>query len=226
METPLRGKPAARTAIVTGGSRGVGRAVVRVLAGRGYAVVVGYLHDRLSAESTVEAVLAGNAVAVAVRADVADELDVQRLFGETIEAFGGVDVLVHAVLGRARPASMADSDLIEFDDLCRLNGRATFLVDREAARRLREGGAIVNLTSSVVAAPAATYGVDAATTAPAVALTRVLARELRHRAITVNAVSLDVDRPCPPDRVADVVVSLLGDDRRATGHVIPVTGPG
>ena len=89
MTTPLDGAPAGRVAIVTGGSRGVGRATVRSLASRGYAVVVNYLHDQRAAESTVEAILADNGTAVAVRADVADELDVERLFAETIEAFGG-----------------------------------------------------------------------------------------------------------------------------------------
>ena len=78
---------------------------------RGYAVVVDYLHDQRAAESTVELVLADNGVAVAVRADVADEVDVQRLFAETIDLFGGIDVVVHAVRrpdrrgsgGRGRP---------------------------------------------------------------------------------------------------------------------------
>ena len=209
-------------AIVTGGSRGIGRAVVGVLASRGYAVVVDYLHDRRCAESTVETVLAGNALAVAVRADVADDLDVERLFAETIEAFGAIDVVVHAVTGRAGATSVADSDLVEFEALCRINTRATFLVNREAARRLRHGGSIVNLTSSTVDTAVPSHGVDAATSAAVQALTRVLAVELRERDITVNAVSLDVDRPCAPDRVAEVVVSLLGDGRGPTGEVISV----
>jgi 3-oxoacyl-[acyl-carrier protein] reductase len=193
-----------------------------VLASRGYAVVVDYLHDRRCAESTVETVLAGNSLAVAVRADVADDLDVERLFAETIEAFGGVDVLVHAVRGRAGATAVADSDLVGFEALCRINTRATFLVNREAARRLRDGGSIVNLTSSTVDTAVPTYGVDAATSAAAVALTRVLALELRERDITVNAVSLDVDRPCAPDRVAEAVVSLIGDGQGPTGEVIGV----
>jgi 3-oxoacyl-[acyl-carrier protein] reductase len=222
MDTPLRGRPPAHVAIVTGGSRGIGRAVVNVLASRGYAVVVDYLHDRLSAESTVEAALAGNAVAVAVRADVADDLDVERLFAETIEAFGAVDVLVHAVRGRARSASLADSDLAEFEALCRINTRGTFLVNREAARRLRDGGSIVNLTSSTVDAPLPGHGVDATASAAVEALTRVLALELQKRDITVNAVALDVDRPCAPERVAEVVVSLLGNGHGPTGGVIRI----
>jgi 3-oxoacyl-[acyl-carrier protein] reductase len=222
MEIPLGGTRAAGVAIVTGGSRGIGRAVVGVLARRGYAVVVDYLHDPRSAESTVEAILAGNGLAVAVRADVADDLDVERLFAEAIEAFGAVDVVVHAVRGRAGATSVADSDLVEFEALCRINTRGTFLVNREAARRLRDGGSIVNLTSSTVDSPMASHGVEATTAAGTTALTRALALELRARAITVNAVSLNVDRPCDPDRVAEVVASLIGNGHGPTGEVIGV----
>jgi 3-oxoacyl-[acyl-carrier protein] reductase len=222
MDIPLGGTRAAGVAIVTGGSRGIGRVIVGVLASRGYAVVVDYLHDQGAAESTVETILGGNGVAVAVRADVADDLDVERLFAEAIEAFGAVDVVVHAVRGRAGATSVADSDLVEFEALCRINTRGTFLVNREAARRLRDGGSIVNLTSSTMHTAVPGSGVDAATSAAAVALTRVLALELRQRDITVNAVSLDVDRPCAPDRVAEAVVSLLGDGNGPTGEVIGV----
>ena len=81
--------------IVTGGSYGTGREVVRLLARRGYAIVVVYLDDQSSAEATVEEIFATDGTAVAVRADVSDDLDVARLFDETIAAFGGVDAVVH-----------------------------------------------------------------------------------------------------------------------------------
>lgn len=85
-----------RVAIVTGGSRGVGRQVARRLARRGYAVVVAYAHDQRDADAVVDEILAARGSGVAIRADVTDALDVERLFGETIEAFGGVDLVVHA----------------------------------------------------------------------------------------------------------------------------------
>jgi 3-oxoacyl-[acyl-carrier protein] reductase len=223
MDTPLGGSPAVRVAIVTGGSRGIGRVVGGLLAKRGYAVVVAYLHDRRAAEAAVEAVLAGDALALAVRADVADELDVERLFAETIESFGGVDVVVHAVTGRGSGTSVADCDLLEFEALCRINTRAAFLVTREAARRLRDGGSIVTLTCSAVdAARATTHGVDAATGGAAQALTRALALELSERDIRVNAVSLPVGRPCDPDRAAATVLSLIAGGDRSTGQVLGV----
>src|ERR1700751_1799739 len=125
MSTALDGSPAGRVAIVTGGSRGVGRATIRRLAARGYAVVVNYLHDQRAAESTVEAILASNGDALAVRADVADDLDVNRLFAETITAFGGVDVVVHTVGSHFTATPVTEVGLDEFGALVRINTWAT-----------------------------------------------------------------------------------------------------
>jgi 3-oxoacyl-[acyl-carrier protein] reductase len=226
MTTALNGSAAGRVAIVTGGSRGVGGATVRRLAARGYAVVVNYLHDQRAAELTVEAILAGNSDALAVRADVADDLDVQRLFAETIAAFDGIDVVVHAAGRRITAAPVTEVGLDEFDALMRINTRATFVVNREAARRLRNGGAIVNLSSSAEDSSLRTHGLYAATKAITDALTRALALELRERNITVNAVSLAADKPCAPNRVADVIAYLLSDQgQRLTGQVLRVGDP-
>ena len=223
MTTALNGSPASRVAIVTGGSRGVGRATIRRLAASGYAVVVNYLHDQRAAESAVEAILAGHTDAVAVRADVADDVDIQRLFAETIAAFGGIDVVVHAAGSWITAAPVAAAGLDEFDALVRINTRATFIVNREAARRLRNGGAIVNLSSSAEGSSLTTHGLSAAIRAATDGLTRALALELRERNITVNAVSLEVHRPCAPDRVADVIAYLLSDHgRHLTGQVLAV----
>jgi 3-oxoacyl-[acyl-carrier protein] reductase len=224
MDSALDGSPAGRVAIVTGGSRGVGRATIRQLAASGYAVVVNYLHDQRAAESTVEAILSGNGDAVAVRADVADELDVQRLFAETVAAFGGIDVVVHTVGSRITATPLAEAGLDEFDALVRINTRATFIVNREAARHLRNGGAIVNLSSSAEGSSLTTHGVYAAVKAATDVLTRALALQLRDRNITVNAVSLQVHGPCAPDRVADVIAYLVSDDgHHLTGQVFGVT---
>ncbi|WP_433379910.1 SDR family NAD(P)-dependent oxidoreductase [Actinoplanes sp. CA-142083] len=113
-----------RVAIVTGGSRGIGKATVHRLAAGGYRVVVNYLHDRRTAEDVVDQILGAGGEAVAVRADVADEWDVARLFAETSYVFGGVDIVVHTVGGRTTAA--------------------TLLVHRQAARDLRDGGTVVN----------------------------------------------------------------------------------
>jgi 3-oxoacyl-[acyl-carrier protein] reductase len=192
-----------------------------------YAVVVNYLHDQRTAESTVEEILANNGNAVAIRADIADDLDVTRLFAETIAAFGGIDVVVHAAGRRITASEVTEVGLDEFDALMRTNTRATFVVNREAARHLRDGGAIVNLSSSAGGSSLRTHGVYAATKAPTDVLTRALAVELLERDITVNAVSLEAGRPCAPNRVADVVAYLLSDQgHRITGQVLRVGDPG
>jgi 3-oxoacyl-[acyl-carrier protein] reductase len=210
-------------AIVTGGSRGVGQATVRRLATRGYAVVVNYIHNQRAAESAVDAVLADDGDAVAIRADLADDLDVQRLFAETVAAFGGIDVVVHAAGSRITAAPVTGAGLDEFDALLRINTRATFVVNREAARHLRNGGAIVNLSASAEGSSLRTHGLYATTKAITDVLTRALAVELHERNITVNAVSVEAHRPCEPDRVADVIAYLLSDyGRRLTGQVLRV----
>jgi len=207
MTSALNGSPASRVAIITGGSRGVGGATARRLAARGYVVVVNYLHDQRAAELIVEAVLAGHGDAMTVRADVADDLDVQRLFAETITAFGSVDVVVHTAGSHLTGPPVTEVSLDEFDTRVRPSTRATFFVNREAARHLRHGGVIVNLSSS----------------AEDSLLTRALALELHERDISVNAVSLAINRPCVPDRVTDVIAYLLSDHgHRITGQVLRV----
>jgi 3-oxoacyl-[acyl-carrier protein] reductase len=215
-----------RVVIVTGGSRGVGRETIDRLASLGYAVVVNYVHDQRTAESTVEAILSARGTAVAIRADVADDLDVERLFDQTIETFGAVDAVVHAVRGHVTPASLTEVALKEFDALCRTNLRATFIVNQLAARHVCNGGAIVNLSSSVGAAALPSYGAHAATTAAIDALTRTLALDLRNRDITVNAVSVAVGEPCAPRQLADVIAYLLSDDGHGiTGHALRLDPP-
>ena len=204
---------------MTGGSRGVGRATVRALAARGYAVVVNHLHDQPGAESLVEEVLASNGAAVAVRADVADELDVERLFGETDAAFNAVDAVVHTVRARVVPTPLAEVDLGVVDALCRINTRAVLIVNREAARWLRNGGSIVNVFSSWRGIASRGYGVYGATTAGTDVLTRSLALELCERNITVNAVA--VDAVAVPHGVAESIAYLLGaDGHRLIGQVV------
>ena len=226
MSPARNGPPASRVAIVTGGSRGVGRAAIRRLAACGCAVVVNYLHDQRAAESTVRAILARNGNAVAVRADIADDVDVKRLFAETIAAFGGINAVIHAAGSRITASPLGEADLIEFDALVRINTRATFVVNREAVRHLRDGGAIVNLSGSAGDSSLRTYGLYAATRAATDVLTRALALELRERDITVNAVSLEIGGPCAPNWVADVIAYLLSDDgHRITGQVVRVGDP-
>ena len=218
---------AGRVVIVTGGAQGPGRELSDRLARLGYAVVLSYADDQGQAESAVEAILADQGSAVAVRADVDDDLDVERLFAETVEMFGAIDAVVHAVRGEVTAADIREVALSEFDALLRTNVRAAFIVNRQAARHVRAGGAIVSLITSVAASTLPRYGASASAAAAVNALTRALALELRDQAIAVNAVSLDVEKPNAGGRIAGVIAYLLSDEGHAiTGQVIQLDGPG
>ncbi|MFE2219083.1 SDR family oxidoreductase [Streptomyces canus] len=177
-----------RVAIVTGGSRGIGRQIAQQLAADGFAVVVGYAGNKDAADEAVRAIEAAGGTAYAARADVADETEVAALFDQAEATYGGVDAVVHAA-GRMPLSPIAELDLAELDALYRTNIRGTFVVDQQAARRLRPGGALVNLSSSVVGLAFPGYGAYAASKGAVEAVTLILARELRGRDVTVNAVA-------------------------------------
>jgi 3-oxoacyl-[acyl-carrier protein] reductase len=180
--------PSTRVAIVTGGSRGIGRSIVERLARERYSIVVNYASDEQQAQEAVRAVTEAGASAIAVQADVADEQAVARLFDLTEETFGGVDVVAHAA-GLLRLAPLAELELDSLDSLHRTNIRGTFVVDQQALRRLRPGGALINFSSSVIARGLPGYAAYAASKGAVEAMTLTLANELRGRDVTVNAVA-------------------------------------
>jgi len=177
-----------RVAVVTGGSRGIGRAVVRRLATDGFAVVVNYAGNTAEAEAAVAEVTSADGRAVAVRADVADEQAVEALFDTAAETFGGVDVVVNAA-GRMVLAPVAELDLADLDAMHRTNIRGSFVIAQQAVRRLRAGGALVLFSTSVVGRPLPGYGAYTASKGAVEALTAVLAKEVRGRDLTVNTVA-------------------------------------
>ncbi|MEU0288515.1 SDR family oxidoreductase [Streptomyces sp. NPDC006147] len=184
----LRTPDPGRVAVVTGGSRGIGRAVSLQLARDGLAVVVNYARDAASAEETVKAITADGGRAIAVRADVADEHAVAALFDRAEQEFGGVDVVVNAA-GRLVLSPVADLDLAALDAMHRTNIRGAFVVAQQAARRLRPGGSFLGVSTSVVGAQFPAYGAYVASKAAVESITLILARELRGRDITVNTVA-------------------------------------
>ena len=186
MSTPEQ--PSRRVAVVTGGSRGIGRATATALGRQGYAVVVGYAGNAAAADESVADVLAAGGAAVAVAADVADETAVATLFDEAERRFGGVDVTVNAA-GIMKLAPVAQFDLDDFDAVQRTNVRGAFVVAQQAARRTRPGGAIVLFSTSVVGTSFPTYGPYVASKAAVEGLTLILARELRGHDVTVNTVA-------------------------------------
>lgn len=177
-----------KVAIVTGASGGIGAAVAQRLARDGFTVVVNYAGNAASAEALVAKIEAAGGRALTAQADVSNVDAVRRMFDSAETAFGGVDVLINAA-GIMALAPIADSDDALFDRHIAVNLKGTFNTLREAARRLRDGGRIVNVSSSVVGLLQPTYGVYAATKAAVEAMTSILAKELRGRTITVNAIA-------------------------------------
>ncbi len=179
---------AQRVAIVTGASKGIGRAIALRLGEDGIAVVVNYATSRQAADEVVAEIQAGGGKAVAVQADVGSPTAAATLFDAAEQNFGGADILVNNA-GVMSLAPLTEMDDEAFETLLAINLTGTFRGIREAGKRLRDGGRIINFSSSVVGAYGPAYGGYAATKAAVEALTHVASKELGRRKITVNAVA-------------------------------------
>ena len=178
----------ARVAIVTGASRGIGAAVAQRLASDGFAIVVNYASSSTEADALVAKLAAEGAKAIAVKADVSNPDDVRRLFETTEQQLGKVDLLVNNA-GVFKPMPLADTSDAVYDQTFDINVRGTFNTLREAAKRMNDGGRIVNFSSTVLALNLPGYAIYTATKAAVEAFTQIFAKELRGRHITVNAVA-------------------------------------
>ncbi len=177
-----------KVAIVTGASRGIGAAVAERLAHDGHCVVVNYSETSAPAEALVGRIKAAGGRAIALKADVSDVAAVGRMFDAAEQEWGGVDILVNNA-GIMTLSTIAEMSEDAFDRQIAVNLKGTFNTLREAAKRLRNGGRIINFSSSVVGLYQPTYAAYAATKAGVEALTHILAKELRGRDITVNVVA-------------------------------------
>ncbi|WP_346534417.1 SDR family oxidoreductase [Micromonospora sp. DPT] len=236
-----------RVAIVTGGSGGIGRVTAERLAADGQKVAIVYAGNDVSAKNAVQGITAGGGSALAIKADVADETAVAEAFDTVEREFGGVDVVVHAA-GIMLLSPLAELDLADLDRMHRVNIRGTFVVNQQAARRVRSGGAIINFSSTVVKLALPTYAAYAATKGAVDAVSLVLAKELRGRDITVNAVAPGptatplflqgkdeatiermakmnpLERLGVPGDIAEVVSFLAGPGRWVNGQTIYANG--
>ncbi|MCJ8144520.1 SDR family oxidoreductase [Ancylobacter sp. A5.8] len=227
--------PNDKVAIVTGASRGIGAAVADRLARDGYTVIVNYAGNAAAAEKVVGAIEAWGGRALAAQADVSAPQAVAAMFDKVEAAFGGVDVVVNNA-GVMTLAPLAEATDDAFDRQFAINVKGTFNVMREAARRLRPGGSVVNFSSSVIGLRMESYALYAATKAAVEAMTAVMAKEMRGRAIRVNAVApgpvateLFLDGKSPelinrlaglnpmerlgtPEDIANIVSLLVGPD--------------
>ncbi|MEP6486468.1 SDR family oxidoreductase [Microcoleus vaginatus GB2-A3] len=184
---------AGKVAIVTGASRGIGRAIALRLSQEGASVVINYARGADQAKDVVSAIEAAGGKALAVQADVSKTAEIRDLFDRTLETYSQVDILVNNA-GVILYKPLAEVTEAEFDNLFAINVKGTFFACQEAAKRMAEGGRIVNFSSSTTAMLLPTYGAYVATKGAVEQLTRSLAKELGDRQITVN-----VNSPGPTD---------------------------
>lgn len=236
-----------RIAIVTGASGGIGHAVALRLAKAEMAVAVHYSGNRDRAQAVADEIVAAGGRAMVVGADVADEDQIATLFDQVEAEFGGVDVVVNTA-GILLLSPLTDLNLDDFDRMHRTNVRGTFVVSQQAARRVRSGGAIVNFSTSITKFALPTYAAYAATKGAVDAMTLILAKEMRGRDVTVNAVApgptatplflegkpqqvidsmsnlAPLERLGEPTDIAEVVAFLAGPARWVNGQVIYANG--
>ncbi|WP_037334169.1 SDR family oxidoreductase [Salinisphaera hydrothermalis] len=247
-DTQTKNEAARRVALVTGGSRGIGAATARRLGADGFAVLVNYAGRADKADDVVATIRQAGGHAVAVQGDVSVPADVARLFDAAEAEFGGLDVLVNSagVIELAPIGEMSDAD---FDRIVAINLKGTFNTLREASRRLRPGGRIINLSTGVTRLLRPGYGAYAASKAAVEALTGVLTKEMRGRDIRVNAVApgptatelffdgksdalvdeiarlSPLERLGQPDEIAAVIAMLASDSGAwVNGQTIHVNG--
>jgi 3-oxoacyl-[acyl-carrier protein] reductase len=194
-----------KTVLVTGGSRGIGAAIARQLADIGMNVVINYASDENAANAVVASITAIGGVANAVKGDVSKSDQFAHLFDQAESRFGGLDMLVNNA-GQMSPMLIADVDEERFDRLFAINVRGVLNGCKLAAKRLRDGGRIVNISTSVIGMSPAGYGPYCATKAAVEALTRSLCKEVGQRGIRVNAVA-----PGPTD--TELLKSANSQDR-------------
>jgi len=242
-----------KTALVTGGSRGIGRAIVERLVHDGVSVVFSFARDETAAARTLATARAGAAADVTVhsqRADLADTEAARQLYDTADRQLGGLDILVNNAGSSTVPQPISETSDTDYDHLMAVNTRAVFVLMREAATRLHDGGRIVNISTVNTVAPHPAAAVHAASKAAVEQFAACAARQLGPRGITVNSVSpgatdTDLLRDSNPDvdvesavatatplgrlghptDVADVVAFLTAHDGRwITGQNIRASG--
>ena len=236
-----------RVALITGGSGGIGRASAERLAADGMAVAVHYAGNKAKADDAVAAIAATGGRAIAVGGDVAEEADMIAAFDAVEAEFGGLDVVVNTA-GIMVLGPLATFALDDLDRMHRTNIRGTFVVSQQAVRRVRPGGAIINFSTSVSKLQFPTYSAYAASKGAVNAMTLILAREMRGKDVTVNAIApgptatdlfLDgkseseidnlknvspLERLGLPTDIAESVSFLAGPARWVNGQILYVNG--
>jgi 3-oxoacyl-[acyl-carrier protein] reductase len=222
-----------KAALVTGGSRGIGRAIAERLARDGAAVIVNYVAHEQAAREVVDGISKAGGKAHAVRADVSKVAEIARLFDEAEATFGTLDIVV-ANAGTAKIGPFVDFTEQDFDEVFNTNAKGVFFVMQQAAKRVRDGGRIIVVSTGGVKMFIPGNALYLASKGPLQQLVRTVAQELGPRNITVNALLpgyTDTDlmperdrkvaagaspfnRVGQPADVADAAAFLASDDAR------------
>jgi 3-oxoacyl-[acyl-carrier protein] reductase len=241
-------KLAGKIALVTGASRGIGRAIAERLSRDGASVAINYVRNLDKAEEVFTEITSAGGTAFTIQADVCRIDGIQQLFEKTLEHFGRLDILVNNAGIRISP-TVADLQEEEFDRLFAINVKGPFFACQQAAHQISDGGRIINISSAVTQMMLSGYSIYAASKAAVDQLTRVFAKEVGGRQITVNAVApgpVDTEllrdgkteeqiqqmaqmaafgRLGKVEDIADAAAFLASDDARwITGQVIHVNG--
>ncbi|MFH8590081.1 SDR family NAD(P)-dependent oxidoreductase [Streptomyces celluloflavus] len=176
-----------KAALVTGSSKGLGKAVALRFASRGADVAINYSRDRTAADETPDRATACGVRAICVQADVSDVAGIEALFQTTLEAFGTIDIVVANAGIEKVNIPVVDITEDDYDLLFRVNTKGPFFVLRAAARHIADGGRIINMASSSTVRPQPGLGLYGTSKTAPKYLVRVLAQELGHRKVTVNS---------------------------------------
>lgn len=177
-----------KVALVTGGARGIGRAITERLARLGASVVVNYSASEKPAQETVAKIEQAGGTAIAVQADVSRPADIDRLFAAAIERFHRLDMVVANAGVEMVDQPVTDFTEADFDRVFGINAKGAFFTLQAAAKHVEDGGRIIYLGSSTTAFPTPGHGLYGGSKIPAQFLVEVLAKEIGHRGVTVNSV--------------------------------------
>lgn len=222
-----------KTALVTGGSRGIGAAIAARLAREGAAVAITYVSSKKRADEVIAQIQSGGGRAVAFAADSANPEQVRNAVNQTVKQLGGLDILVNNA-GVAIIKPLPEFSVEEFDLTVAVNVRAVFVATKEAARHMRDGGRIINIGSvNADRMPFAGGAVYAMSKAAVQGMTRGLARDLGERGITVNTVQpgpVDTDMNPAEGPFAESLKALMampryGKDDEIAGLVAYLASP-